>query len=159
VLALAATSLAYNQPLVSSMRTHRMTASPIFGMVMAAACTEEETAAATAAALAVSTVAEKFAVKGGNGGDLHGMDGIEPVINAASEAAGGVATVKDALEDAGRMAAARTNANAARIADSIITAAKFKFGASPEVAKHPITGEARYGSLYTFSAAPWDPEA
>ena len=115
--------------------------------------------AATNAAVAAATAAEAFAVLGGNGGDHHGSEGIEPVITAASEAAASSAIVLEAIEAAGREAAARTNANAGRVADSIILAAT-ALGAKPG-AKIPVssTGRVRYNTLKNWEAEAWEPSA
>ena len=121
------------------------------------ATSDDVTAAALAAAVAAATTAEKYAVKGGNGGDLHGADGLEPVVKAAVEAAAGSPSVQQAVEEAARAASVRTNANAARVADAVIVVAK-SFGAKPEVPTNPLTGSARYDSLSTFSAAPFTPD-
>lgn len=127
------------------------------GIEELAAADGDAVAAATAASNAAAKAAEIFGVKGGNGGDLHGPDGVEPVIKAALEAAASSTSVVQALEKAGRAAASRTNANAARVADAIIVAAK-GYGAQPVIATSPITGAERYGTLQVFSAAKWVPE-
>lgn len=113
--------------------------------------------AATNAAVAAATAAEAFAVLGGNGGDHHGSEGIEPVITG--EAAASSAIVLEAIEAAGREAAARTNANAGRVADSIILAAT-ALGAKPG-AKIPVssTGRVRYNTLKNWEAEAWEPSA
>ena len=121
---------------------------------------EEVVAAATAAVQAAATTAKKYAVKGGNGGDVHGTDGIQPVIAAAAEAAKGSDLCVWTITEAGNSAAVRTNANAARVADAIIVAA-MQLGASRPAAdgRHPITDAALYNGLAAFSAVPFDPEA
>ena len=115
---------------------------------------DDDAVVATAAARAAAATAELYAVKGGNGGDHHGADGIEPVLAAALEAAGDH-SMRSALEEAGRAAAARTNANAARVADAIIVQAIALGAERANIATNPITGAVRYGSLQKFTAAPW----
>jgi hypothetical protein len=123
--------------------------------------TDEDTAAvAQAAAAAAATAAERFAVKGGNSGDVHGASGIEPVIKATLDACGDCQPVRDQLEQAATGAAARTNANAARVADAIIVTAKVLGAKGRFVRQHPLTGEALYGTMYDFtrSDCKWSPE-
>lgn len=127
---------------------------------MVATDADAQIAAAAAAAAAAATAAERFAIKGGNGGDLFGRDGIEPTIAAALDACGEDA-VRAELERAARAAAGRTNANAARVADAIIVAAK-GFGARARADNlHDITGQARYATMYDFtrSDCKWKPDA
>lgn len=113
--------------------------------------------AAEAVVAATAAEAEKFTVKGGNGGDLFGNEGIQPVIAAAIAAAAASPEVAAAVEEAGVAAAARTNANAGRVADAIIVAACLDFGVARPARRHPITDVALYGSLYVFTSAPFKP--
>ena len=62
------------------------------------------------------------------------------------------------LESAARAAAARTNANAARVTDAIIVAAK-PLGVTERIVKrHPITGEPLYATMTVFTTSKWDPD-
>lgn len=115
-------------------------------------------AVATKAAEVAAFEAEKYGAKGGNGGDLFGCEGVEPVIKATLDAAAGCAVTLAALEKAANAAKARTNANAARIADAVIVQAML-LGAKPDIRYHDITGAALYGTLSTFTQAPWEPQA
>ena len=85
--------------------------------MMAATIISDEAArvAAQAVVAATSAEAEKWCVKGGNGGDFFGSEGIQPVVEAALAAAGSSEAVFDAVEAAATAAAGRTNANAARV--------------------------------------------
>ena len=127
--------------------------------MMAATIVTDEAArvAADAVVAATSAEAEKWCVKGGNAGDLFGSEGIQPVIDAALAAAEPSEVVAAAIEVAGTAAAVRTNANAARVADSIIVAACLEFGAERPKRRHPITDVALYSSLYTFTKVPFKP--
>lgn len=115
-------------------------------------------AAAQAAAAAAATAAQPFAVSGGNGGDAHGRDGIEPVIAAALAACGDCEEVSTVIERAASAAAQRTNANAARVADAIVVATKpLGAGRVDAAQRHPITGQAMYNTMYKFSKHQWEP--
>lgn len=85
---------------------------------------EQTASIATAAATAAAINAEKYAVLAGNSGDVHGAEGIQPVVAAAVEASESDEGVKQAVEQAAAAAMARTNANAASVAGAIIVAAR-----------------------------------
>lgn len=127
--------------------------------MMAATIISDEAArvAAQAVVAATSAEAEKWCVKGGNGGDFFGSEGIQPVVEAALAAAGSSEAVFDAVEAAATAAAGRTNANAARVADAIVVAACLEFGADRPLRRHPITDVALYSSLYAFTKVPFKP--
>ena len=114
----------------------------------------------TQAAEAASTAAEKYAIKGGNGGDLYGGEGVQPVMVATLEACGDCKPVRDAYEAAAQAAAGRTNARAASVADAIWVAAR-AFGVKQRTQNlHPITGQSRFATMHQFtrSDAKWTPE-
>ena len=126
-------------------------------VVMSAVVEEDVAAIAQATACAAAVAAEQFAVNGGNGGDKFGSEGIAPVIEAASAACSDCPAVSGPLLEAANAAAQRTNANAARVADAIVVAAK-ALGAKESVSReHPITGNALYGTLKDLTAAKWQP--
>lgn len=96
-------------------------------------------------------------MNGGNGGDPFHAEGCQPVIDAAVAAADDQ-SVKDVLRTAGEAAAARTNANAARVADAILVAAK-ELGATTRPERlHSVTDAPLYGSLKKMSVHKWEAE-
>ena len=115
----------------------------------------------TQAAEAASTAAEKYAIKGGNGGDLYGGEGVQPVMVATLEACGDCKPVRDARgSGVGAAAGGRTNARAASVADAIWVAAR-AFGVKQRTQNlHPITGQSRFATMHQFtrSDAKWTPE-
>ena len=115
-------------------------------------------AVATDVASAAAKMAEMYAPGGGNGGDVHGQAGIEPVIAAALDAAKSNVEVRSAAEQAASAASARTNATARTVADAIIVAV-IALGATPNLRLCPLTGRVRYNTLQKFTAAPWEPAA
>lgn len=124
---------------------------------MTLAAADETAAVAEAVALAAARIAEKYAAHGGNAGDHHGRDGIQPVLEAAVAAAT-TDVVKEAVTQAASNASARTNANARSVADAIIVAV-MAYGANPEIRLCPLTGRTLYNTLQKFTSVPWEADA
>ena len=106
---------------------------------------------ASAVVEATSAAAVQFAITGNSNGDPFAREGIDPVVDAAKQAAASDAAVIAEIDRAVADATGRTNANAESVANEIILAMMQVFGAPKPPSIHRQVAGAEYSTAHQMA--------